>query len=285
MAALKRIAFRVPLRIAVGDVTERAGELIEGPEGWGEFSPLPSWSAGQRTAAEHAAIEAATQPFPDVVRDRVDVNAMIPRISPARAAALAQDSGCSTIKVKVGDAESIARVRAIRDALPDVTLRIDANGAWNSVDEAVAALRVLAEFRIEYAEDPVPTLEDLAALRRVSPMPIAAEACVRTIDDARALHRLRAADVFVVKPQRIGGIRAALAAAEEAGVPCVPSSALETSVGLSAVLAVAAALPSLPYAAGIGTALLLERDVTDEPLLPREGVLIPRRVAPTAVPA
>jgi len=94
------------------------------------------------------------------------------------------------------------------------------------------------------------------------------------------MRRLDAADVLVVKPQRIGGIAAALRAAELAGVPVVVSSALETSVGLSACLAVAAALPASPYAHGIGTATLLAEDVTANPLLPVRGRLVPRRVEP-----
>ena len=87
----------------------------------------------------------------------------------------------------------------------------------------------------------------------------------------------------VIKPQRIGGARAALDAAEEAGVPAIASSALETSVGLAMVVAVAAALPDAPFAHGVGTAGLLERDVTSQPLVPVDGVIEPRRVVPDLV--
>jgi o-succinylbenzoate synthase len=278
---MRRIAFAVPLLEPIGSLTERRGWLLEGPAGWGELSPLPSWSGGERSAAEHAAEEAAAQPFPEVVRDRVEVNVMIPRVAPERAAALAAVSGCRTAKVKVGDALDEARIEAVRGALgASARIRVDANGAWPDSDAALRGLRALGRFDLELVEDPVPSLEDLALLRRVSPFPVAAEMSVRTVHDARRLRTLGAADAVVIKPQRIGGVRAALAAAEEAGVPAIVSSALETSVGLAAVLAVAAAVPNAPFAHGVGTALLLGDDVTTDPLLPIDGALEPRRVAP-----
>ena len=273
---MSRVPFRVRLAVPVGSVRARAGWLLEGSEGWGEFSPLPSWSAQEREAALRAATEAATTPFPEPVRERVDVCALVPLVAPSVARRIAVESGCRTIKIKIGDDASEARVQAVRDALPGVRIRLDANGSWDE-ESALAALRIFARYELEYVEDPVPTMDALARVRRRSSVPVAAEACVRTIEDARRLRRLEAADVLVLKPQRIGGVDAALAAAEEAGVPAVPSSALETSVGLAAVLAVAAALGELPFAAGVGTASLLEKDVVVDPLLPADGTLVPRR--------
>jgi len=266
------------MRVPVGEVSTRSGVLIEGPAGWGECSPLPSWDAEQRAAAERAAIEAATLGFPEPVRDAVEVNAMVPRVAPSEAARIASASGCRTIKIKVGDPGSVERVRAVREALPDVLIRLDANASWDP-ETAALAMSQLLPFEIELVEDPIAgTMEDLARFRRGSSVLIAAESCVRTIADARRLRTLGAADVLVVKPQRIGGIRAALAAAAESKLPAIASSALETSVGLSAVLAVAAVLPDAPFAHGVGTAQLLDGDVTDEPLIPIDGRLEPRRV-------
>jgi O-succinylbenzoate synthase len=168
----------------------------------------------------------------------------------------------------------------VREAVgPAAHIRIDANGSWD-LEEAIRSLDVLARYDIELVEDPVPTLEDLARLRRRCPIPVAAETSIRTMEDIVEMRRLDAADVLVIKPQRIGGIGAALRAAELAGIPLVVSSALETSVGLAACLAVAAALPASPYAHGIGTASLLAEDVTAQPLLPVQGRLVPRRVLP-----
>ena len=282
MAELRRVPFRARLRVPVGDVREREGFLIEGPAGWGEFSPLPTWSAEERAAAERSAIEAATEPFSPAVRARVEVNTMVPRVSPEQAARMAVDSGCNTIKIKVGDAASVERVEAVRDALPRARIRLDANGTWDP-DTAGIFLAQVRGLDIELIEDPVATMEEMTTFRRGSAVLIAAENCVRTVEDARMLRKLEAADVIVIKPQRIGGARAALAAAEEAGVPAIASSALETSVGLAMVAAVAAALPDAPFAHGVGTAGLLEEDVTAAPLLPIAGFIEPRRVTPDLI--
>src|SRR5206468_2330804 len=109
-------------------------------------------------------------------------------------------------------------------------IRLDANGSWDPINAGIA-LSQLLRYDIELVEDPVSSMQDMARLRRGSPIMIAAEMCVRTIEDARRLRELGAADAVVLKPQRIGGVRAALAAAEEAGVPAIASSALESSVG------------------------------------------------------
>jgi O-succinylbenzoate synthase len=279
---VSRIPFHVALRVPVLGIVDRHGWLVDGAAGWGECSPLPSWSDSERAAAEHAAREAAEQDFPSAKTERVAVNAMVPRVAPDEAARLAVESRCITIKVKVGDAAGVDRVAAVRAACgPRVRIRIDANGSWD-LDTADRELRRFKRFDIELVEDPVAGLEDLAMLRRRSPFPVAAETAIRAIGDALRLRELDAADVVVLKPQRLGGVRAALAAAEAAGVPAIASSALETSVGLAAVVALAAALPSVPFAHGAGTALLLATDVTDEPLLPEDGWLTPRRPRPAA---
>lgn len=275
---MRRIPFSVALRYPVMGVTTRTGYLIEGPAGWGECSPLPRWNEAEREAAERSALEAATLPFPLGVRDRVAVNAMIPRVAPDVAAALALSSGCRTVKVKVGDEHSVDRVAAVRSACgPGVKIRLDANGAWD-VETALLQLARLAPYDIELVEDPVASLEELAAIRGRAGLPVAAESCIRTTADAQRLQQLGAADAIVLKPQRIGGLREALRAAEASGVPAIASSALETSIGLAVVVALAASLPNAPFAHGAGTALLLASDVVDDPLIPVDGWLALRRL-------
>jgi o-succinylbenzoate synthase len=275
---LRRIPFRVKMRVEVMGVTVRTGEFIQGRAGWGEYSPLPSWGPEERALARASAIEAASEPFPERARDRVEVNMMVPRVKPAEAARLALGSGCRTIKVKVGDADGLDRVAAVRDAIGDRgRIRLDANGAWD-VDTAISELERFARYTIELCEDPCSSRADLAEVRRRSRIPIAIESAIRTVEDARDLQDV--ADAFVVKPQRIGGARAALMAAELSQIATIASSALETSVGLSMVAAVAAALPETPFAHGVGTAGLLLDDPVDHPLSPVGGRLVPRRVDP-----
>ncbi len=195
------------------------------------------------------------------------------------AAALeAMAEGFRCLKIKVGSGDDVARVSEVRNAVgPAVRIRVDANGLWD-LDTAIDRLRGLAPYDLELAEQPVASLEDLARLRRLVDVPLAADEAVRDIDDVRRLVRLAAADVLVLKVQPLGGVSAALALVEAAGLPVIVTSMMETSVGLAAGLALAASLPELPLACGLATASLLAGDVTAEPLLPIGGVLAVRPV-------
>jgi O-succinylbenzoate synthase len=234
-----------------------------------------------------AAEEAATGSWPSPLRDSVPVNATVPAVGPERAYAIAASSGCRTAKVKVAEpgqsaAEDLARVAAVRDALgPGGAVRVDANAAWD-VDTAVERIRALdaAAAGLEYVEQPCPTLAELARLRRRIDVRIAVDEGVRRAADPLAVDLREAADVVVLKVQPLGGVRAALRVAEAHGLPCVVSSALESSVGIAAGVALAAALPELPFACGLATVALLADDVTSAPLLPVDGALPVARPEP-----
>jgi O-succinylbenzoate synthase len=271
--------FRIPLRTPFRGLRAREGVLLEGPSGWGELSPFADYPPEWTDRWLDAALEAARGEWPPPVRDRIPVNVTVPAVSPSRAHDIVTTSGCTTAKVKVADGDDMGRVEAVRDALgPSGRLRVDANGEWD-VDTAVTRVRELARYGLEYVEQPVPTLEEMAALRRRVDVPLAADESIRTADDPARVNALGAADVVVLKVAPLGGVRAALRVAEACGLPVVVSSALETSVGMSAGVALASALPELSYACGLGTVALLEGDVTDQPLLPRDGALEARRAA------
>jgi O-succinylbenzoate synthase len=209
------------------------------------------------------------------------VNVTVPAVGPDLARSIVTASGgCRTAKVKVAEPgqtvdQEIARLEAVRDAIgPDGAIRIDANAGWD-VETALERLRLLdrAAGGLEYAEQPVATVDDLARVRRRTHVPIAADESIRRAEDPLAVARAGAADVVVLKVQPLGGVRACLELAERIGLPVVVSSALETSVGLAAGVALAAALPELPYACGLATAQLLTADVVEQSLLPTDGAL------------
>jgi len=283
----RAVTVRVPLRVPLGGELFREATLVEGPAGWGEFSPLPGYPCDARLC-EESAREAAFVGWPEAVRAEVPVNALVPAVdadTAMRLAAEAVAAGMTTVKVKVGGgslAEDADRVAAVRAALgPAGRIRLDANGAWD-VASAVTAIDHLTGFDLELVEQPVAALDDLALVRRRTAVPVAADEGVRSLNDARRLAELDAADAVVVKVQPLGGVRSALRVIEAAGVPAIVSSLYETSVGLAAGVALAAALPELPYACGLGTAALLAGDVVAEPLVPRGGVLPVRRPEPDA---
>jgi O-succinylbenzoate synthase len=249
--------------------------LLEGPAGWGECSPLAGYPCDP-AAARRAAEEAAERGWPDAVRDAVPVNALVtgPGFDPA---ALAD---YPAVKVKVATPADVDLVAAVRDAVgPTVALRVDANGRWD-LDTAADVIARLAPYALELVEQPVATLDDLARLRRRVDVPLAADECVRSPDDARRLRALDAADALVVKVQPAGGVRAALELVALAGVPAVPSSMHETSIGRAAGLALALAVPELGFACGLAAPPAPHGDVTRDPLLPAGGMLRPRRVVP-----
>jgi O-succinylbenzoate synthase len=215
----------------------------------------------------------------------VPVNVTVPAVGPEQAHAIVAGSGCRTAKVKVAEpgqpaAADLERVEAVRDALgPAGRIRVDANGGW-TVDEAARQLRALGRFGLEYAEQPCATLAELAGLRRRTDVPLAADESIRRAEDPRKVRAAGAADIVVLKAAPLGGVAAALEIAADCGLPVVVSSAVESSVGLAAGVALAAALPGLPYACGLGTMSLLAGDVTADPLVPVDGALPVRAAVP-----
>jgi O-succinylbenzoate synthase len=272
--------FSIPMRTRFRGITVREGVLFRGEAGWGEWSPFLEYDTAVAEPWLRCAEEAAAGDWPAPVRSSVPVNVTVPAVSAEQAFALVAAGGCSTAKVKVAEpgqtlADDLARVEAVRAALgPTGQVRIDVNGLW-SLDEAVAAIPLLdkASGGLEYVEQPCAAVEDLALVRRRVSVPIAADESIRRAADPYRVRDLEAADIAVLKVQPLGGVRACLRIAEDIGLPVVVSSALETSIGIAAGVALAAALPSLPYACGLATVQLLTDDVVVSPLLPVDGSL------------
>jgi O-succinylbenzoate synthase len=282
--------YRVPLRTRFRGIEVRDGVLVRGPAGWGEFSPFWDYDVPESRRWWSAAEEAAVEGWPPAVRSSVPVNVTVPAVGAERAHEIVVASGCRTAKVKVAEpgqspADDLARVEAVRDALgPGGAVRVDANAAWD-VDTAAARIAELDRVGLEYVEQPCATLEELAALRRRIDVRIAADEVVRRSADPLRVDLRGACDVVVLKVQPLGGVRAALKVAEAHGLPCVVSSALESSVGIAAGVALAAALPELPFACGLATVALFTDDVTSSPLLPVDGALPVTRVQPDRLDA
>jgi O-succinylbenzoate synthase len=271
-------AFAIPMPVRFRGTTLRQGALLHGPAGWGEFSPFPEYGPRECARWLACAIESASFGWPAAVRDSVPVNVTVPAVGPEQAHAIVSRSGCRTAKVKVAEtgqpeSDDIARVEAVRDAIgPDGKVRVDANGGWD-VDKAARTLMSLQRFDLEYAEQPCASLSELAELRRRVDVPLAADESIRRASDPLRVRAAGAADIVVLKAQPLGGVRAGLEIAAACGLPAVVSSAVDTSVGLAAGVALAAALPELPYACGLATMNLLAGDVTAQPLRSTAGEL------------
>jgi O-succinylbenzoate synthase len=274
------------MRTRFRGITVREAVLIEGPEGWTEFSPFVEYDDREAATWLRGAIDFGWRPTPPLQRNIIRVNATVPAVPATEVPdVLARYPGCRTAKVKVAEpgqslADDIARVRAVREVLgPEGRIRIDANTLWN-VDEAEHAIHAMAEFDLEYVEQPCATIEELAEIRRRTKymgVPIAADESVRKATDPLAVANARAADVLILKAQPLGGIHAAMRIVAEVELPVVVSSALDTSIGIAMGVHLAAAIPALDFDCGLGTAAMFIEDVTDEPLLPIGGEIVVAR--------
>lgn len=268
--------FAIPLTDSIAGVQVCEGMLIEGPQGWGEFSPPPGCSPERAARWLTAAIEVGTVGWPDPVRGRVPVAAIVPQVPAARAGELVAEAGCRTAAVTVGGAlsEDLERVAAVRDALgPSGAVRVDAGGRWDA-QTAVAAIAALdrAAGGLEFVGDPCPTLEETAAVRRRVGVRIAVRPA-RGIADAPSLADV--ADVAVLAVGALGGVRRALRVAETCTLPCVVAGGVETSIGLAGGVALAGVLPDSGFASALGGARLLSGDVVGDArsLIPAGGYL------------
>lgn len=279
----------LPMRTRFRGQTVREVMLLHGPAGWAEFGPFPEYQAAEAAHWLRAAVEAGWQGLGAPLRAEVPVNATLPAVGPEHVETVLSRYGdlaaIPAVKVKVAEAgqsldDDVARLTEVRRLIPAAGVRVDANAGW-SIPEAVAALTRIAEITgesLEYAEQPVAGIEPLAQLRERlqqagSPVRIAADEAVRKSADPLRVAQLGAADLIVVKVPPLGGAGRALSIVEQSGLPAVVSSALDTSVGLSAGLALAARLPQLPYACGLGTVTLFGDDLVTQPLVPSRGVI------------
>jgi len=212
-------------------------------------------------AAQRAGVSIAAFLGGERALAKVAVNATIPRLPPEKTADAARRLAAAefgTLKLKVGGVpipEDVARIRSVREALPHVRLRVDANQAW-SEEDAVAALQAMRDLGLEYCEQPVAAdaIDAMARVRAACGVPIAADESVRDGATAERILAAQAADVLILKPMALGGLhtaRAIAARAEKAGIPVVVTSLLEGTIGRTGALHLAASLGPQRYAHGV----------------------------------
>lgn len=286
-ARVVSIALTTPFR----QVIHREALLFCGPQGWAEWSPFLEYADDEAAVWLAAAIDFAFEQQPNLVRDSIGINATLPAVtSQVVAQTLAPFGNFNTVKIKVAQtgetlAQDIARITEVNRLFPAVKIRLDANGGYE-VSEASRLLNALSEagLTLDYFEQPVRTLDELAAFRTDANRQgylVAADESVRKAADPMAVAAAHAADLLVIKAAPLGGIRAALKIVSQSQLPAVVSSALETSVGISMGLHLAGALPNLNHDCGLGTVALMTDDVCEDPLIPNNGTLAVRRVVPS----
>ena len=282
----------LPLRTRFRGVVVREALIFRGSQRWSEFSPFVEYEDEEAAQWLAGAISWANDPLPSVFRNSIPVNATVPAVSPDEVADVLSPFGSiGSVKIKVAEKgqnlqDDIARVRRVRDLYPEVALRLDANAGYTT-EQTMEIARELRNLNLEYIEQPVASIPELKELRtwlaeEQIPLKVAVDESIRKSSDPLLVAREQAADIAVIKVQPLGGIRRAMAIASESGLEVVVSSALETSIGISHGLHLAAAMPNLSYDCGLATARLLGGDIVDSPLVPVGGQIELREVSPSA---
>jgi O-succinylbenzoate synthase len=266
LATLRVIA--LPTRTNFRGISVREVALMQGPQGWGEFSPFLEYDDKECRPWLASAIEAATVARPKRYRDSIAVNGTIPELNDKKEIAdlMRSYQGVKTFKVKVGRNlnEDVARVVRVFSNAPKAAIRVDVNGLW-SVDEALTHLYAYYEEigPLEYVEQPCATVEELRELKSKIKIPlrIAADEIVRKAADPFAVDLTGAADLVMLKVQPLGGIQRSLEIAAHHGLSVVVSSALESAIGIEYGLDLAASISDLTHDCGLATGSLLASDV------------------------
>ncbi len=258
----------LPMKTSFRGITVREVALIQGEYGWGEFSPFLEYDDAESAPWLACAIEAATQPKPKLYRTAIAVNGTIPALNDKAELERVVNTfpGVTTFKVKVGSNvdEDIARINALRALRPNAKFRIDANGLL-SVEQAVSLLQLVGD--IEYIEQPCATVEELRELKQRVDVKIVGDEVLRKAKDPFAIDLSGAVDYLMLKVQPLGGIKRAHELAAHHKLPVVVSSALESAVGISYGLTLAASFEDMNFECGLGTGSLLAKNVAELPIV------------------
>ena len=273
LASLRVLA--LPMRTTFRSLDIRETALFKGENGWGEFAPFVEYSDQESLPWLESAIEAADKALSPALREFIPINATVPASNDEAEIEqiLSWYPGVDTVKIKVGTGiqEDLVRIAAVRKHLPKSKIRIDVNGSWN-VKEALSNIIAIYEVTgdlLEYVEQPVASLDELKQLKEDMSVDvkIAGDEVLRKAKDSFAISLDGAIDILMLKVSPLGGIKRAMDLASHHKLPVVISSALESAVGISYGLALAARVPNLDYACGLGTSALFNQDVSDIPIV------------------
>ena len=273
LASLRVLA--LPMRTTFRSLDIRETALFKGENGWGEFAPFVEYSDQESLPWLESAIEAADKALSPALRESIPINATVPASNDEAEIEqiLSWYPGVDTAKIKVGTGikEDLARIAAVRKHLPKAKIRIDVNGSW-SVKEALSNIIAIYEVMgdlFEYVEQPVASLDELKQLKEDMSVDvkIAGDEVLRKAKDPFAISLDGAIDILMLKVSPLGGIKRAMDLASHHKLPVVISSALESAVGISYGLALAARVPNLDYACGLGTSALFNQDISDIPIV------------------
>ena len=274
----------IPTRTNFRGVTIREAVLFRGAAGWSEFSPFIEYSDVEAEQWLYAALEGANTPWPELKRSSIGINATLPKVEIDRVPEiLNRFPGAKTVKIKVDDFENDCElVEAALDFNPDFKIRLDVNGGWSLETALLNLYNYYLRFGkvFEYIEQPCLEIADLKELKKEIPMKIAIDESIRKALTSDFSGANEFADIAIIKWAPSGGITRAKKLIEKIGLPAVISSALDTGIGISHGLALAASQNTLSFDCGLATTSLLESDVITPPLEITAGTIAVNRSSP-----
>ena len=273
----------IPTRTNFRGVTIREAALFRGAAGWSEFSPFIEYSDVEAEQWLYAALEGANTPWPELKRSSIGINATLPKVEIDRVPEiLNRFPGAMTVKIKIDDFENDCElVEAALDFNPDFKIRLDVNGGWSLETALLNLYNYYLRFGtvFEYIEQPCLEIADLKELKKEIPMKIAIDESIRKALTSDFSGAKEFADIAIIKWAPSGGITRANKVIEKIGLPAVISSALDTGIGISHGLALAASQSDLSFDCGLATSSLLESDVINPPLEITAGTIAVQRTS------
>ena len=273
----------IPTRTNFRGVTIREAALFRGAAGWSEFSPFIEYSDVEAEQWLYAALEGANTPWPELKRSSIGINATLPKVEIDRVPEiLNRFPGAMSVKIKIDDFENDCElVEAALDFNPDFKIRLDVNGGWTLETALLNLYNYYLRFGkvFEYIEQPCLEIADLKELKKGIPMKIAIDESIRKALTSDFSGAKEFADIAIIKWAPSGGITRANKLIEKIGLPAVISSALDTGIGISHGLALAASQSDLSFDCGLATSSLLESDVITPPLEITAGTIAVHRTS------
>ncbi len=203
----------------------------------------------------------------------------------AEAKAMVEQKRHRIFKLKIGGRaikDDVDHVLAIKDALPNCRITVDVNQAWSEL-EAMSGIKALENGGIDLIEQPI-SMRNQAGLKRLSQrfdVAIMADEIVQDPQNAFGLAADHSADVFAVKINQAGGLKAAALIGQLAhlnGIELYGGTMLEGPIGTAASAHVFATFPSLAFDTELFGPLLLTEDVLATPLDYQDfGLMVPTK--------
>ena len=278
--AEKRIAdVNITMRVEIAEFKESLKSLLS------DFNTHPSLKHGLEQALINLICYERNITVADLLnlklKKEIKVNAAIGFLNTEETASRAInfiDEGFNTLKIKTGRdnfEEDFATINSIRKAVgEDVNIRIDTNGKW-SVDDAIKYLNKLQEFNLEYAEQPVNSISDFKALKKRTPVRLAADESIRDLETAKNFINEKAIDFIILKPMMLGGLLTSLEIielAEKNNVVPVITSSFESAIGRANTV-IAAAVVKADIAHGLAVTRYFDYDIAEDKYPVKNGTI------------